>query len=572
MRMNIFKKGRWAAFLLIVLMGAGCNVETGDTTANTGTTKAVTGSGDITEIQADSDADYVKYTQDLGTTPQDVYLIFTNKTSSGVSVSSISSSMATVSDSDLGRLSSVTEEMDPEDWAKEHGILQRGKPEITEYNNNPPTFDTQQTVSSSELIETEPLLSSVNDTYDFKYDSTTSISATCRSVTTDGTITLNIWVADDAWDSCSKSYCMTQTMVDAFATKFLQSGTSNDIYDWVTGIYGLPWGSHSSSYYIDSSAASSIDILFYDIDNDDTSGSTAGFFWSKDNILSSYNSYSNERLMFYMDSVLSAYPDGTTWEITDSLPADMASTLAHEFQHMIHFYQKAVTYGSSSETWINEMASMMAEDLVADKLEVNGPRGVSYSDDSAGSAGTTGGRLPLFNVKNYYSPTQWNSDLTSYSVVYAFGAYLGRNYGGAELFRNVVQRANTDYTAITESIEDLGYSSITLSTLLKQWGIAVLMSDQTDTDAGYQYNTGSAFSAALDGITYNLGSINMFNYDYGTQSGPKLYTASSLSDLGTFKSLSNTYVQVGSGETGTFTATIEMHSGVDVTVVVKETD
>ena len=254
------------------------------------------------------------------------------------------------------------EDPDPEDWAKTHGILQRGTPEITEFNNTMPVFQEEQPDSLyQQSMTSEPLFASVGDTHIFMYDSATSgtIAATLKSVTTDGTITLNIWVADNAWtgSSCTRSYCMTQTMVDAFANKFLQAGTENDIYDWVTGVYGVPWGTHSSLYLISSSAASSIDILFYDIDNDDENGSIAGFFWSKDNFLSPYYNYSNQRLMFYMDSVMSACPEGSSWEITDRNPADMVSTLAHEFQHMIHYYQKGIVNRSSSDTWINEMAS-----------------------------------------------------------------------------------------------------------------------------------------------------------------------------------------------------------------------
>ena len=59
-----------------------------------------------------------------------------------------------------------------------------------------------------------------------------------------GIKTLNIWVSDDSFDSgsgCSKARCVTQDMVDALADYFLVSGLDNDIYDWVTNIYGEEW-------------------------------------------------------------------------------------------------------------------------------------------------------------------------------------------------------------------------------------------------------------------------------------------------------------------------------------------
>ena len=34
-------------------------------------------------------------------------------------------------------------------------------------------------------------------------------------------------------------------MVDAMGEQFLKAGEDNDIYDWVTGIYGDPWGTYS---------------------------------------------------------------------------------------------------------------------------------------------------------------------------------------------------------------------------------------------------------------------------------------------------------------------------------------
>jgi hypothetical protein len=376
--------------------------------------------------------------------------------------------------------------------------------------------------------------------------------------------------------------------VTAFAEKFLQAGSDNDIYDWVTGIFGIPWGTHKYEDLIADTSATTVDILFFDISDDDSiSGGILGFFWSKDNYLVSAVDYSNGRLMFYMDSVLSATEDDDTigWAINDYWPAEMVSTLAHEFQHMIQFYQKNVTYGVNPEIWINEMASMVAEDLLADKMEVNGPRGVDYADDTAGSAENDEGRLPMFNAYDYIGPTVWYNGyeaLKNYAINYAFGAYLARNYGGAALFQSIVQSGDSDYQAVVNAVAAQGYSEMLTSDsqmekftlLLQKWGVAVLLSDSTSTSSGYQYNTGSSFSSTLSGITYNLGSINLYNYDYvssdGTLSGPGIFSELSLPKLGVHYAMSNTYVQVGSAETGTFKKTIEMSDGVKLTVVTRD--
>lgn len=213
------------------------------------------------------------------------------------------------------------------------------------------------------------------------------VDATCRAVRTYHGVTLNIWVADDCWyEGGTKSYLITENtntkMVTAMADAFLKDGPGNDIYEWITGIFGVQWGDHVLSYMLPPEN-SEITILLYDIGNDDnvfeTNGYTAGFFHPKDNYLQSYQSESNERIMFYLDAPAFASPfygaDGN-WDIDDPLPQDQISTLAHEFQHMIMFYQKYVRHFPHwPETWLNEMCSLMAEDLVADKMGVVGPVG-----------------------------------------------------------------------------------------------------------------------------------------------------------------------------------------------------
>ena len=91
-------------------------------------------------------------------------------------------------------------------------------------------------------------------------------------------------------------------------------------------------------------------------------------------------------------------------------------------------WQKAPSKKSPQKTWLNEMVSMIAQDLIAEKMAVNGPRGVTYNDPSAGTANTTAGRLPKYNANNYIRVSEW-SHSARYEIAYAFGAYLARTYG-----------------------------------------------------------------------------------------------------------------------------------------------
>ncbi len=286
---------------------------------------------------------------------------------------------------------------------------------------------------------------------------TESTTATSKKVisnitTNFGSKTLNIWVSNDSFDSgagCSKSKCVTQNMVDQLADTFLQTGADNDIYDWVANIYEKEWGGDAEAKHSEFIPEDNeITILLTDIDGDNSpTGGVIGFFWSKDNFDKVTVSGSNERIMFYIDAVMFANTDeGDYWQ------KEIYSTLAHEFQHMINFYQKFILLDTDSDIWINEMLSETTEDLIATKLQHIGPRGVEYTDGSAGSASNTEGRYPLFNVNNRLSLTAWNDQLADYSKVNAFGTYLVRNYGGAKLLHDIMHNTYTDKQAIVDAV------------------------------------------------------------------------------------------------------------------------
>ena len=238
---------------------------------------------------------------------------------------------------------------------------------------------------------------------------------------------------------------------------------------------------------------------------------------------------------------------------------------------MIHFYQKLIVNGlpsSASEAWLNEMASEVTEDLVADKLAIPGPRGVRYDDPSAGPSKNTGGRLPLYNVYNDIQVTTWDGLLANYSINYALGAYLARNYGGAALFREIVQNDRAGVVAIEEALTTLGYS-VSFADVLTNWAIANLLSDDTSAPHPYRYNSGTWFTSA-SGQTFRLGSINLFNYHEfeSLQDGPHLYSLSELSGAGAQPPHSNRYVAIGRASE-TVQLRINALAGNRITVVVK---
>ncbi|GIT99902.1 hypothetical protein TSL6_04090 [Sulfurovum sp. TSL6] len=398
-----------------------------------------------------------------------------------------------------------------------------------------------------------------------------------------GPKTLNIWVSNDSFSGpdCTKSKCITDTMVDELANTFLLDvdGLNNDIYDWVTNVYGEEWTNAAQIEYSNLIGENDeITILLTDINNDNSAnGGVIGFFWSKDNFKTSSIPGSNERVMFYIDSVMFANEDGLSWEIDDYWPKETISTLAHEFQHMIHFYQKTVLLANdNTDTWINEMLSESTEDLIATKIRHIGPRGVDYLDGSAGDPDNTLGRYPLFNANNTLTlpastgPLDQNGNptfvLADYSKVNAFGAYLLRNYGGAKLLHDIMYNSYTDVRAVVSAVG----SGKTFANLLSEWGVAVMLSDHINLSNTPFYNTGDFSYDDYNGITYELGSINFFNYilldqfSNIIQDGPKIYTTS-----GTVQPQGNYYYKIGDNLTGDLNITLELNGQTEATLIAK---
>lgn len=465
------------------------------------------------------------------------------------------------------------------------------------YNTGVPSEDEVNTPSDFAIVGPK-------DEQD-KY-TTISIPAKCKLVLKDVVFSstvrrsLSIWVADDCWDSApSKRHGVTDDMVKALADQFFgEAGASAEsIYAWVTNILGDEWGTHRYSNLI--GASDNVTILLADIasDNSDTGG-IVGYFNPGDTVAVSDNPASNERVMFVIDAVMYANPDDggagiqilnngilqpnqaysdNGWAPTDYWAETVFSTLAHEFQHMIHFYQKAVLRGANTAyepTWIDELCSMQIEDLLADRLGVPGPRGVAHTDPSAGEAGNTDGRLSDFVQFNDDSLADWDGDgtladsLKSYAAAYAFGAYLTRNYGGAEFIRRVVQTADISPDAVAAAASAYTGKTETIEGLLKRWGAAVLLSSDSAAPDLYRYNKGGAFTSTVNGVEYRLGSINVWNYVSGGQESRGLLVFDKTNvGLAAGGALSNILLGLGDPKTNP-DWTLKVPAGMYATVVI----
>ena len=319
------------------------------------------------------------YTLDLGNASAEVYLIATNTATYHMDPH--------IERLDLrGRRAAVQDGYVPPPRSPAASARVPERAWITEFNNNPPLSRRSARAEGARLQTQSQRRVAEGDRFTFRdLDDNRNlvfIPATARKVVTDGDTTVALWVADRDWGpNCRGGWpCMTGEMVDALADRFLRPGAGNDIHDWVTAIYGDPWGSHDLPFLIPPDADDEIHILVFDIRGDGIPAPDecriVGFFWAVHNFRQGNPEIppvSAERLIFFMDSVYTAIPEGPSWEVTDLGPSIVISVLAHEFQHMIHFYQKPVLRDTVSATWLNEMASEVAQDLIADKLQVDGP-------------------------------------------------------------------------------------------------------------------------------------------------------------------------------------------------------
>jgi hypothetical protein len=390
---------------------------------------------------------------------------------------------------------------------------------------------------------------------------------------------LNLWVADDCYDGNADgsvdatnpnngtpwnppAHLVTPAMLAALATKFLDGTNSgNDIYHWVTNVYGPEWPDGGTipgpaNTFIDGKGNIHIFIKNLNPTGSTNGGVLEGYFDPTNNFLTTARTWateSNQLELFALDADTLAHSATTqaAWQITDESPSEAISTLAHEFQHMIHFYQKQVLLGTGwTDTWINEMASMATEDLVADKLGVPGPRGVAGTDFTTGSAANQTGRFPDFNYWHETIPlTGWGdypktayTVLDSYANAYAFGAWLIRNYGGPTFLHNLVTNGQVDYRAVVAAVNTSPVTvgaPQTFDSLVRDWGLATFLKSSS-VRPGLKYHAaagdgdGNSFtwSYGLTPVTYNLGSIDLAHYRYswttpspGYYDGPYLYNA-----------------------------------------------
>jgi len=238
-----------------------------------------------------------------------------------------------------------------------------------------------------------------------------------------------------------------------------------------------------------------VQILCYDIGEN-----IGGYFWAKDFYEDSQSwpgvwLRSNLAEIFYVNTNYF----NREFDFINSI-------LVHELQHMINFNVKTVQHEINSETWYNEMLSMMAEDIISPLIGVL----------PANSGHPIQLRIPYF-LSSYYDNgvAEWSND---YSGKYAFGAYLLRNYGGAELLKKILANNTAGIKSISAALNEIS-NGMSFGQAQLRYGEALVYSGSQIPQGVMTFD--KTVSNTIDGFTYTAQKFNIWN-DF-SQKGPTVF-------------------------------------------------
>lgn len=231
----------------------------------------------------------------------------------------------------------------------------------------------------------------------------------------------------------------------------------------------------TETIYFGSPPAKDFTILIMDIKDDynPALGNTtyvSGYFDSRNE----YGlPYSNNRSMIYLDA-----SPGVPGTIT------FFGTLAHEFQHFIHY-----SIDPFEETWVNEGLSGLARYLCG------------YGHQARDSSQKR--HIEAFARDSNTSLIIWNDSLANYGATYLFMLYLEKHYGGPTITRNIVANRERGMAGINNALWQSGYA-VNFNDVFRNWVIANYLNNSSIYGEIYGYND------PFDGISPAPGKMQIF--------------------------------------------------------------
>ncbi|MDQ6694471.1 MAG: immune inhibitor A [Chloroflexota bacterium] len=207
-----------------------------------------------------------------------------------------------------------------------------------------------------------------------------------------------------------------------------------------------------------------------------------GYFASADEYTRVVNPYSNQREIIYIN--------------TDGGWNGIESTLAHEFQHMIHWYEHP-----NHDVWLNEGASVLASAL--NGYDVVGVDGDFLAD-------------PDVQLNAWQSSP--DAARSNYGASLLFLDYLRTHYGGDKVLHAVVTAPGQGTDAISNALASLG-SSNRFEDAYRKWTLANLLDGQAGAaENGFDYpdrDAGVSLENSIDRYPKTLNDhVNQFGTDY----------------------------------------------------------
>lgn len=222
----------------------------------------------------------------------------------------------------------------------------------------------------------------------------------------------------------------------------------------------------------------------------------AGYFSSPDEYVRAVRSDSNEMEMFYINIQNVTVGDDF-----------YNGVLAHEFQHMIHWYND-----QNEETWLNEGCSELATELNARTYDVPGTYDVGGSDYAYLMH-------PDTQLTTWPEGTAGDAS-ANYGAAYLFVAYFLDRFG-EDATKSLVSHPENGMESFNTILHDTLGLDLTNKDIFADWTIANLLDDPTVGDGQYSYAGLDIMTPDID-VTYEAGdypvnrgsSVHQYGVDY----------------------------------------------------------
>ncbi|MDO9065582.1 MAG: hypothetical protein Q7U96_00665, partial [Chloroflexota bacterium] len=174
---------------------------------------------------------------------------------------------------------------------------------------------------------------------------------------------------------------------------------------------------------------------------------------------------SNQREMLFLDA---ANP-------TEVGSNSFYGTIAHEFQHMIHWVLDA-----DEEAWVNEGLSDLASYLA----------GFGHANN----------HINAFMSNPDDALTSWSGSLADYGASYLFFLYVWEKYGGADTVHAIAAATQNGTAGVDAALAARGLT-VRFADIFASWTVANYLDDTTLANGLYGYNTLSLVDAGADSVT-----------------------------------------------------------------------